>query len=226
MDGLKVYIEKGKKKAFIGALDFPGWTRWGKDEDHAIDSLIEYAPRYANILEGTGIDLQLPIGRTDLKVVERLEGNATTDFGAPGVVLESDKDPVSPANHEQYKTLLRSTWKTFDRTIRMAEGQELRKGPRGGGRDLEKIVRHVLGGDHAYLRRLAWKYRLEKEAQLPEELQRIRFAILEALDAGVQGDLPEKGPRGGVIWPVRFFIRRVIWHTLDHTWEIEDRLEV
>ncbi len=26
------------------------------------------------------------------------------------------------------------------------------------------------------------------------------------------------------LWTARSFVRRVAWHTLDHTWEIEDRI--
>jgi hypothetical protein len=107
--------------------------------------------------------------------------------------------------------------------VQRATGRELRKGPRGGGRDLEKILDHVLEADRGYLARLAWKHKRESGKTPLEELNRTRQAILNALKAAAIGDLPEKGPRGGVIWPPRYFVRRVAWHVLDHAWEIEDR---
>jgi hypothetical protein len=87
------------------------------------------------------------------------------------------------------------------------------------------VVHHVLGGDASYLARLAWKFKKDEGAKLSEELGRTRQAVLDALAAAVQGELPEHGPRGGVIWTPRYFVRRVAWHTLDHLWEIEDRVK-
>jgi hypothetical protein len=47
---------------------------------------------------------------------------------------------------------------------------------------------------------------------------------MQALDSATREPLPEKGPRGGIIWPARYFVRRTAWHVLDHAWEIEDRI--
>jgi hypothetical protein len=120
--------------------------------------------------------------------------------------------------------MLETSWRAFDHAAKMAEGKELRKGPRGGGRDVDGIIRHVVGGDQAYLRRVAWKPAKRDFENLVEDLRNTRDEVLGALDVAVQEGLPERGPRGGVIWPVRFFVRRVIWHVLDHAWEIEDRI--
>ena len=100
--------------------------------------------------------------------------------------------------------------------VQRATGRELRKGPRGGGRDLEKILDHVLEADQGYLARLAWKHKREGGKNLVEELSQTRGTILNALEVALNGDLPEQGPRGGIIWPGRYFIRRVAWHVLDH----------
>lgn len=224
MTNLQIYLEVGKKKTFAGAVDFPGWCRWGKDEDQALETLIEYAPRYGRALEGSGVEFLPPVVREDLFVLERHPGNATTDFGATDAVLDSDSAAISPAECDRFEKIFMAGWKTFDQAAALAEGKELRKGPRGGGRDWEKIIRHVLDADHAYLRRLAWKYKQDLDAPLQDELDRMREAVLEAVAAGARGEIPEKGPRGGKIWPVRFFIRRLVWHTFDHAWEIEDRV--
>ncbi len=100
----------------------------------------------------------------------------------------------------------------------------MRKGPGGGGRDLDKIIEHVIEGDASYLRRLAWKTKKAPEESRAEALRRTRQAILDALDAAVREGLPERGPRSGVIWTSRYFVHRVAWHALDHAWEIEDCL--
>ena len=138
-------------------------------------------------------------------------------------------DPV-----EFIETFLRNypegDWRAKERqrltqAIAAAAGVELRKGPRGGGRELEAISRHVLGAEQGYLSRLAWKAPKSSDENLNEEMRVVRQAIMDALAAAVRGEIPERGPRGGVIWPARYFIRRVAWHVLDHAWEIEDRAQ-
>jgi hypothetical protein len=187
--------------------------------------LLDYGPRYADVLHKAKIEFQVPYDLSELTVIEHLAGNATTDFGSPAIVLDADRDPVDARELGLWQRLLPACWRAFDDAVERATGRELRKGPRGGGRDREKIVQHVLEADQAYLRSVGWKYRLDGATTRREALKQIRGEILSALDASVAGALPEKGPRGGVRWPARYFVRRVAWHVLDHAWEIEDRVQ-
>jgi hypothetical protein len=220
---IEVYLEAGKKRTIAGAIEWPGWCRVGRDEDTALQALLDYGPRYGRLLNATLLGFQAPRDRSAFVVVERLEGNATTDFGAPDASPEGDALPVDAAELQRLQTLLQACWQAFDQAVQAATGKELRKGPRGGGRDLDEITRHVLGGDASYLARLAWKFKPDEAAPLDDELSRSRQAIRDALAAAAQGDLPTHGPRGGAIWTPRYFVRRVTWHVLDHAWEIEDR---
>lgn len=219
------YLETGKKKTLAGALDWPGWCRGGRDEAAALAALAEYAPRYAKLFSRTKLAITPPDDPGAFKVVERLAGNATTDFGVPVLTPAHDTQPFDEAECERSKSILAAIWRALDRAIDAAAGRELRKGPRGGGRDTEAIVRHVLGADAGYLRGLGQKFTATDDAPLSGELKRTSVAIRAALDVAVRGEIPEKGPRGGKIWTPRYFVRRVAWHTLDHVWEIEDRLE-
>jgi len=54
-------------------------------------------------------------------------------------------------------------------------------------------------------------------------IEQTRSAVLEGLAASAGGKIAARGPRGGVRWKPRFFVRRLLWHALDHLWEIEDR---
>jgi len=220
----EVYLEVGQKKMFAGALDWPGWCRGARDERTALTTLVEYAPRYAKIFSRTTIDFVPPNDPTAFAVVERLAGNSTTDFGAPDVAPARDAEPFDEAARERTEAILAAIWRAFDRVVQAAEGKELRKGPRGGGRERDGIVRHVLGADAAYLRRVGQKFSQDEGAPLDDELRRTREAIRAALAAGVRGEIPQQGPRGGALWTPRYFVRRVAWHTVDHLWEIEDRI--
>jgi hypothetical protein len=157
-------------------------------------------------------------------VVERLEGNATTDFGAPDLAPANDAISLADTEHRRYQALLNGCWRAFDAAGRLALGKKLRLGPRGGGRDMKGIVRHVLMVDAAYLAQLGWKLKMAEEDDSDVDIQRTREGILLALAAAARGELPPRGPRGGVRWMPRYFVRRVAWHVLDHVWELEDRL--
>jgi hypothetical protein len=224
-NNIDVYLEIGKKRTFAGAIEWPGWCRSGRDEGAALQALLDYGPRYARILRAARLGFHAPADVAAFVVVERLAGNTTTDFGAPDVAPSCDTRPVDDAELRRFQTLLRAYWRAFDAAVRAASGKALRKGPRGGGRDVEAIVQHVWGAEAGYLARLAWKLRKRETEDPREELDRTRQVVLNALAAAARGEVPARGPRGGVIWTPRYFVRRVAWHVLDHIWEIEDRLK-
>jgi hypothetical protein len=224
MNGYKIFIESGQRKIFAGAVDWPGWCRYGRDEDAVLQALIDYGPRFARVLQASGIEFQAPTSVSDLVAAERHTGSATTDFGAPAVILDADRAPLDRMEFEHLQAILQACWGAFDVAVEQAAEKELRKGPRGGGRDLEKMTSHVLEAERAYLAKLAWKHKVQEGEDPVEALGRMRSAISAALDAAVNGELPEQLPRGGSVWPPRYFIRRAAWHVLDHAWEIEDRI--
>ncbi len=222
---MDVYLEIGQKKTFAGALDWPGWSRSGRDEAAALEALLAYGPRYAPVAERAGLAFDAPEDAGALRVVERLPGSATTDFGAPEAIPAADRGRIDAGQLARFGSILNACWQVLDEVAETSMGVELRKGPRGGGRELEAITRHVLGAEQGYLGRLAWKAPKTGAMNLNEAMRLTRQAIMDALLAAERGEIPERGPRGGVIWPARYFVRRVAWHALDHAWEIEDRAE-
>jgi len=221
---LSVYLEIGQKRTFAGALDWPGWCRSGGDKDSALQALFDYGPRYLNVLRTSGLGFHVPTKVSDFVVRERLKGNATTDFGAPGLAPSSDAELVNAMELQRFQKLLKACWRTFDKIVETATGKTLRTGPRGGGRTLEGIVQHVLGSDAGYLTSVGWKLQKSEEGVSGIQLDLTRQAIIRALTASVRGEIPAKGPRGGKRWSPRYFVRRIAWHILDHAWEIEDRV--
>jgi hypothetical protein len=222
--GLRVYLEAGSKRVFACALDWPGWCRSGRDEPAALEALIAYGPRYARAIGAVGLDLDLPTAASDLVVDERLEGSSTTDFGAPAAVPAADGRPIDDSALDRLGALLEACWLAFDQAAAAAEGNPLRKGPRGGGRDLPRIIDHVAEANKAYLAKLAWKPAADPGAAPLVKLGQMVDEASRALEAAAAGELPTHGPRGGKLWPPRYFVRRAVWHLLDHAWEIEDRL--
>jgi hypothetical protein len=87
---MQAYLEVGSKRVFAGALEWPGWCRSARDEASALDALTDYGPRYASVLKGSGVRFTPPARASTLAVVERLKGDATTDFGAPSIAPKAD----------------------------------------------------------------------------------------------------------------------------------------
>jgi hypothetical protein len=221
MKRLDVYLEVGSKRVFACAVDWPGWCRSGRNEASALENLLDYGPRYAAVLRAERLGFTAPKRLEELRVVERLTGNATTDFGAPGVIPSADRAPADPADCARLEKVLRAGWRALDAARKRAAGKQLSKGPRGGGRELDAIIRHVVEADRGYLTAVGWK---APPSTREDDLGVIRNAIIEAVRASARGELPTKGPRGGVRWPARYYVRRVAWHTIAHAWEIDRRL--
>ena len=199
---MDVYLEIGNKRVFACAVDWPGWCRSGRDEQQAIEALVAYAPRYAAVAEKASLKLPKDL---NVRIVERIAGNATTDFGAPGLVPAADKVKLTSSEVKRTVALLEAAWATLDEVVAGAPAA-LRKGPRGGGRDRDKIVEHVLDAENGYARAVGVKAKEDERRQL----------LVEAI-----GQL-QTGERR---WPPRYVARRTAWHALDHAWEIEDRSE-
>jgi hypothetical protein len=140
-------------------------------------------------------------------VIGQVRGNATTDFGAPAIVGEWDYEPLDQGEAGRQTGLLRECWAYFDRVVETAPA-ELRKGPRGGGRDRDKIVDHVKEAERGgYGPRFG--IRIPPRTPWTDQREAI-VTVVSALTADTK-------------WPLRYALRRTAWHVLDHAWEIEDR---
>lgn len=223
-EAIEVYLEIGKKRVFAGAVEWPGWCRSGKDEETALHALLAYAPRYSAVMKAAGLEFRMPASPTAFRIIERVAGNATTEFGAPAIAPSSDSRPLDDVELERLLQVFRGCWRTFDKIVKSAEGKELRKGPRGGGRDLHRIIEHVIGADAAYMSGVGAKFPGGDSQDLRKVLTASRKAIAAALGAAARNELPKRGPRGGTHWSPRYFVRRSAWHVLDHAWEIQDRI--
>jgi hypothetical protein len=212
---IDVGLEIGAKRAFASALDWPGWSRAARDEEGALQALFDYRSRYRAVVAGRRLGFVAPKDASVLRVVERIPGDATTDFGAPGRIAKGDRRRTTERDVRRLKSFLIACWAAFDEAAGSARGRRLRTGARGGGRSLTAIVRHVDEADAGYLARIGGK--ADRGAPLREQ-------ILEALTVAPRTGTPPPGPRGGTRWPVRYHVRRSAWHALDHAWEIEDRL--
>jgi hypothetical protein len=208
MKRIAVSIEAAPKKSFATAVDWPGWSRSGKTEELALEALVAYADRYASIAklarEAFPADL-------NVDVVERASGGGGTEFGVPSNVTDQDRRRVTARDAERLAKLVEAAWQTFS-DVAAAAPEELRKGPRGGGRNTSKVIAHVTEAEEAYAREMGIK--------LKAPIDEVRAAMLDVLRQPSDGS-----PIAGRKWTARYAAHRVAWHALDHAWEIEDRSE-
>ncbi len=215
---IAVVTEIGDRRVFASALDWPGWCRSAKDEADALDALAAYATRYALVARAAGVRFPArgSVVAGSFEVVEQLKGSTTTDFGAPGAIAEADHRPTTSKQAKRQADLVNGAWAVLDSVVHDAPAL-LRKGPRGGGRDRDAMVDHVLAAEVIYARKLGWRGRQPAADDRPA-VEAHRRGILDVLATASDGAVV-----GATGWPVRYGARRIAWHVLDHAWEIEDR---
>ena len=215
---ISIYLEFGAKRTFAGALEWPGWCRSGRIEAAALEALSAYAPRYLAAV-GPGSGFVAPDSPTALAVVQRLSGDAGTDFGVPSVPPSADATTIEGPELERWLDVMEAAWEAFERAACAAGEVPLTVGPRGGGRQTAAIREHVLGAEEGYLNRLGRSRGWPEGADGLDPRQLVRRCVM----ARARGETPPPGRRTAPLWSVRSFIRRATWHVLDHAWEIEDR---
>lgn len=219
---LRVTLEHGPKgkKVVAVAPDWPGLERGGKTEQAALAVLQSYLPRYAAVAARAGMAAELPsLDDVDVDVVERYEGTGSTDFWGISFAFSGiDRQPPSSKDLERSLALVQACWDVFD-DVRERVSAELRKGPRGGGRDRDQIVRHVLGVEQDWARKVGVRTAGGDDDVVtdPQGLAAYRDAYCLAIrTARAEG-------RTARNWPLPYLVRHTAYHTMDHAWEMEDK---
>ncbi len=210
---------KGKKMVAVAA-QWPGLERGATTGEAAIERLLSYVPRYAPVAKLAGMEAEFAASTTSsaVDVVEQYPGTGSTDFwGISFAFSDIDQQAMSGEALERELTLMQACWAFFD-GVRCRVSAEMQRGPRGGGRDRERIVRHVIFNEHDWAPTPRDRPQEAQEAMLTEEgLKAHREAYCNAIrELHSQNKMARK-------WPLRYLIRHTAFHTLDHAWEMEDK---
>ena len=208
---------KGKKVVAV-APDWPGLERGARTGEAAIERLLSYVPRYATVTKLAGMEAAFAT-ITVVDVVEHYPGTGSTDFWGISFAFSGiDQQAMSVEALARELTLMRACWAFFD-DVRSRVSAEMQRGPRGGGRDRDHIVRHTFAAELDWAKMLGMLTPLD--ALLTDEgLNAHRDAYCLAIrDYHSQGKLAGKMAK----WPLRYLIRHTAYHTLDHAWEMEDK---
>ena len=217
---VRTVLESGPKaKRFVAfALDWPGWSRGAKGADLALETLESYRERYRPIAQIAGMADEFEAAGA-LEITEERVGTGSTDFwGISFSPSSTEHGPMSDAEFDRAVTLLRACWEFFD-GVAARVSPEMRKGPRGGGRDRNRIIRHTIRTESEDFAKQVGLRIPEEGALSPEGLRQHRESYVAAMRAYNDGKV-EKRMRS---WTLPFLIRHSAFHTLDHAWEMEDK---
>ena len=216
---VRTVLERGTrgKRVVLFAVDWPGWSRGAKTPEAGLELLESYRDRYRPIAHAAGLGDEFDrAGR--LKVVEDCVGTGSTDFwGISFSPCSLETEPMSKAELDRKIALLRACWAFFD-DVAANVSAEMRKGPRGGGRDRDVIIRHTVRTESEdFAKRLGLRIP-ERGALEPKALRRYREDYIATMRAYNDGE--GKRMRS---WNLPFLIRHSAFHTMDHAWEMQDK---
>jgi hypothetical protein len=216
---VRAVVQRGPKgkKAVAFAIDWPGWSRGAKTPEQAIELLELYRPRYRPIAAKARLAREFDAAGP-LEIVEDQVGAGSTDFWGISYAPSSfEQEPMSQAELNRKIKLLRACWLYFDEVAARVSA-EMRKGPRGGGRDRDRIIRHTIRVESEEFAKQLGLRIPECAALTPEGLLEHRTNYLAAMREYNAGE----GNRMRS-WNLPFLIRHSAYHTMDHAWEMEDK---
>jgi hypothetical protein len=128
-----------------------------------------------------------------------------------------ETEPMDEAELDRKVTVLRGCWAHFD-AVAARVSADMRKGPRGGGRARDQIVRHTIRTEsEEFAKRLGLRVP-EGGALAPDALRDYRESYVATMRSYNAGE--GKRMRS---WNLPFLIRHSAFHTMDHAWEMEDK---
>jgi len=217
---VRTVIQRGPKgkKSVAFSLDWPGWNRGAKSPEIALETLESYRDRYRPIAAIAGMADEFDAAGP-LEVIEDRVGPGSTDFwGISFAPSSTEHEPMAEAELDRKITILQACWTFFD-GVAARVSEEMRKGPRGGGRDRTRIIRHTIRTESEDFAKQVGLRIPEEGALTPDGLRQHRETYVAAMRAYNAGEITKRMRS----WNLPFLVRHSAFHTLDHAWEMEDK---
>jgi hypothetical protein len=217
---VRTVIERGPKgkRAVALSLDWIGWNRGAKTAETALEMLEAYRARYRPVAALAGMAPAFDEAGP-LEIVEDRVGTGSVDFwGISFSASSTEHEALEPADLERRIALLRACWAFFDGVARRVS-PTMQKGPRGGGRERDEIIRHVRRVEMLDFASSLGLEVPDDDAFISENLADLRERYVELMRAYNAGEVAKR-MRSRTL---PFLIRHTAFHTLDHAWEMEDK---
>ncbi len=215
---VRTILERGPKgkKVVVFAVDWPGWNRGAKTPEAALDTLQSYRTRYRPIAVAAGLAKEFDLAGP-LDIIEDRVGTGMTDFyGISFSTSGFEHEPMDKEDLDRKIRLLEACWAYFD-DVASRVSAEMQKGPRGGGRDRDRIIRHTIRTESEDFAKKVGLRIPEEGALTPDGLRTHRESYVAAMrDYNNEGKTMRN-------WTLPFLIRHSAYHVLDHAWEMEDK---
>jgi hypothetical protein len=216
---IRTVVQRGPKgkKAVAFAVDWPGWSRGAKTPEAALELLESYRERYRPIAVTARMANEFDAAGP-LDVVADQVGTGSTDFwGISFAPADVEHEPMDDTELDRKIRLLHACWGFFDTTASRVSA-DMRKGPRGGGRTRDEIIRHTIRTESEDFAKRVGLRVPENGALTPTGLRDYRKAYVATMRAYNAGE--GKRMRS---WNLPFLIRHSAFHAMDHAWEMEDK---
>jgi hypothetical protein len=217
---VRVVVQHGPrdKKVAAFAIDWPGWSRGARTGPEAVEVLAAYRDRYRPVAALAGLGDEFDAAG-DLELVEDHVGVGSTDFWGISFAPSSfEQEPMGADELDRKIGLLEASWRYFD-DVAARVSAEMQKGPRGGGRNRDEIVRHALGWERADLAKRVGVVVDPIVPPTPDGFSSHRDDFVAALRTyNAEGRMAR-----GRNWTIGLLIRHTAYHALDHAWEMEDK---
>ena len=217
---VRTVVEHGPKdkRSVAFSLDWPGWSRGAKTGELALETLEAYRERSRPVASLAGMAREFSAAGP-LEVVEDKVGTGSVDFwGISFSPSSTEQGPMEETELERGIIILQACWAFFD-AVAARVSPEMRKGPRGGGRDRDRIIRHTIRTESEDFAKQVGLRIPEEAALSPEGLRQHRESYVAAMRAYNAGQVAKRMRS----WTLPFLIRHSAFHMLDHAWEMEDK---
>ena len=217
---VRIVIDRGPKdeRSVAFSLDWLGWSRGARSAELALETLESYRERYRPVARLAGMSDEFDVAGS-LEIVEEKVGTGSVDFwGMSFSPAAAEPEPMDEASLQRATTLLRACWAFFD-AVGARVSEEMRKGPRGGGRDRTRIIRHTIRTESEDFAKQVGLHIPEDGALAPAALLEYRESYLAAMRAYNAGEVPKRMRT----WNLPYLFRHSADHMLDHAWEMEDK---
>jgi hypothetical protein len=216
---VRTVLERGPKgkRAVAFAVDWPGWSRGAKTPELALETLESYRQRYRPVAASARMASEFDVAGS-IEVIDDGVGTGSTDFwGISFASSTVEREPMDKEELDRKIKLLRGCWSIFD-GVAARVSADMRKGPRGGGRDRDQIISHTIRTEsEQFAKRIGLRIP-EHDALSPNGLSEFREAYVASMRAYNTGE--GKRMRS---WSLPFLIRHSAFHVMDHAWEMVDK---
>lgn len=231
---LRVWLEPGYDEGRVGAwlLDLPGAFGWARSVALARSQSLSVAGRFRDWAAEHGEIVELPPLR-GLEVVEEVSAVRGPDGYERNATFGRDQRAVPLEEIETVIRRLRHARDDFLALLGRVQAHELQVGPlpvegERQERTADEVARHVAGAEVWLASRLDASIRYEgppRDGHTDAYLEASRaYAVgrLRALHA--HDPAMERTDRKGETWTMAKVVRRFLYHSLDHLWELDRRL--